>query len=238
MDNTTEAKNAIQTFLCEAKGDPFSLAHVLYAQIIAAETDDQPILLQYACELFLTCESKESYIVTDSEYLPEKEKLKELYEDITDSILLSYLKRGHQELEFYTQLWKAITSNSVFPDEKSKVFSLYEILIDARIPYFHIDAEVLYSMSNERFKELRKENRSMTQKIRFILLMKFEQKTEKASALLNELGIPKPSNQKATREEIAAYERKLIILVEIIQQLETRQADITREIHERLSLLG
>ena len=93
---------------------------------------------------------------------------------------------------------------------------MYYVIIDKRIPCFHLDPASLYSLSNERFQQIRNENMTSIQKIRFILKAHFSQKTERASVLLAELGINPPQDERDS-DNLGLYEANLIKMVEIIE---------------------
>ena len=210
-----ECKNYIDKVLCEGKGDSFDIAHYLYSALILLPSDDQPHAFQYACEHFGTVESNDSFGITPSKYRSQKDSLRNQYEDVIDSLLNLYIKQNVDESAFYSKLWANVVSSGVFSDEEDQIYALYSILIDKRVPYFHLDSASFYSLSNDRFKQLHDENIQAIQKIAFIMKASFNQKSERASALLSELGISSPADT-GDAEKVHAYETKLMQMVEII----------------------
>lgn len=233
MSNVTELKKRIYKIVSEGNGDSFDDAYNIYKVIV--ENDEsfevQVEAFRYACEIYGTIESDEKYVLDQAPYKNEKDELKTNYGEIVNSLMATYFKKNCPEEEFYSTVWKIINESLIFVDEKSKVFAIYYILIDARIPYFMLEHNNMYSLSNDKYTKLRLKYIKNIQKIRFIIKTDFSQKTEKASSLLAEFGINIPA-ENATIEEIEIYERKLMQMVEILPQ--KKAANVLNEIVRRL----
>lgn len=219
MNNNVEIKKRIDEVINKGKGDSFDDAYNLFNIIINYSDmfDEQVDAFQYVCKVYGTIESDESYMIKQAPYKNEKEELKENYGEIVNTLLSAYISKNCKEEEFYADIWKIIIESLIFKDEKSKVFALYYIIIDARIPYFTLGYSNRYSLSNEKYRELRTKYTTEIQRMRFILRTNFNQKTEKASSLLAELGITVPLEE-ASVEEIEDYERKVMQMVEILPE--------------------
>ncbi len=197
--------------------DAFNVAQLLYTVICDYEPTLQVRLLQYACEIFGTDGSEgKHFTIPISEYIDQKERLEEQYGDIVKSLIKSYSKENYEEKEFYGSLWRIIQESMLFDNEAKKVFALYYILIDNRIPYFKIDESLFYTMSNDRFLYLRKNTTREQQRIRYILKMDVEQRTERASILLNEFGISIPTDDSPMN--IREYEKRLMQMVYLLKE--------------------
>ena len=212
-------KKQIDMVINNSNGESFDEAYHFFKLIYSKEIeiDKQIELFQYVCENFGLNESDEEYKIEPSPYKAEKDELKKQYGQIVNSILKSCLKENLEKKEFYTKLWRSIVESFMFSDEKSKVFALYYIIIDKRIPYFQLDNECKYSLANDKYKKMRNKYKQDTLKIRFILGAEFEQKTEKASTLLNEFGIKKPDAD-AEQCVIDSYEKHLMQMVELMPE--------------------
>lgn len=219
MSVINDVKDKIMEVIKYGDGDSFDDAYNCFKIISDSEIsfDEQVEVFSYICEYYGTIETEEKIAVDRAPYRAEKDVLKSSYGQIVDSLLIKFLKSNCNEKEFYESLWKVISSSLLFEDEKSKVFALYYIIIDARIPYFSLDFENKYSISNEKYKELRKKYVREIKKTRFILKTEFSQKTERASMLLAELHIM-PPRENANPNEIDEYEEKLMKMVEILPQ--------------------
>jgi len=85
--------------------------------------------------------------------------------------------------EFYTKLWeKVIIENGILSEEKEKIFALYFIWKDDRIPYFDVSSGL--KMSNEEFNNIRECKEELLKKASFVLSTNFSQKTQRSSVLL------------------------------------------------------
>lgn len=212
--NFEECKSYIDKVLLEGDGEPFDICDYLYQGLIQLNAQEQPAAFQYICELFGTVESSESFGIVISKHRNKEDMLRNQYGNLVKSLIELYIKQNVEESIFYTNLWNNIVSSGLFPHDEEKIFALYYILTDNRIPYFCLDSASLYSLSNERYKQIRNDNVKAIQKIRFILKASFSQKTERASALLAELGIGVPQNV-SDGESINIYEKQLVQMIEI-----------------------
>ena len=229
-----DEKKIIETIdkvIYQAKGDSFDMADVLFQIIIQAEMEIQSFAFKYVCELFGAVESSENYGISPSQYQINKDSLQEQYGEYVDSMLAMFIKQNLEEEEFYLKLWQAITSSVIFDSDAKKIFAFYYVLIDGRVPYFHLDPASLYSISNERYKTIRQNNISAVQKIGFILKADFNQKTEQASALLAEFGISVPDENEDSIL-IDNYER---MIVQMIQVLENNKIDRLKTLLDLIS---
>ena len=218
-DFTNNTKKIIVEFLQSADGDNFDICHVLYKIMCASDITQQDVLFQHACELFGTIKSNKQTLVPVSDYSTQKEKLREQYGDLVDSIIKTLCLQNAEESFFYHTMWSIINDSIIFDTEAKKVFALYYVLIDKRIPYFRIEDNLLYSMSNDRFSALQKETIHERQRIRFLLKAEMSQKTERAAVLLHELGIVIPNSD--NNANVDEYEKRLMQMVYILQELDT-----------------
>lgn len=214
--NLKECKTYIDKVLRGGKGESFDICDYLYQGLNALSPADQPVAFQYICEQFGTVESSDSFGISPSKYRNKENLLRNQLGHLVNSLIELYIKRNVEENEFYISLWNNIMTSGLFLQEEEKIFALYYVIIDKRIPYFHLDPASLYSLSNERFQQITNENITSIQKIRFILKASFSQKTERASVLLAELGINAPQDTSDT-DSINLYETKLIKMVEIVK---------------------
>lgn len=219
ISSLDSAKEAIMTFLQNVNGDDFDICAILFKMISETESEQQSQLFQYICEIYGTITSNGKKQIPISEYSTQKDRLTEQYGDIVNSLIKAYGQQNESEQVFYNMLWSIINESMIFDSESKKIFALYFILIDKRIPYFKIDDALLYSMSNERFQELLRETAREGQKIRFILKSEFSQKSEKAAVLLSELGISPPEN--SIGQSIDEYERCLMQMVYILREMDS-----------------
>ena len=124
----------------------------------------------------------------------ESLELEEMYGQMINGMLAALLTKNLSVNEFYEELWGAIVDNPILKEEKVKVFALYYIWIDMRIPYFQLDKGI--KMSNEEFADITRQRLDDIKKMRFIMTAPLEQKTERASLLLNMLDTVKEKKEK------------------------------------------
>lgn len=185
--NLDNLKVDIYNVVSRADGDAINKSYAIYSRIIMASSmEDQVDLFKFACENYGTIQS------TNENKLPtliDKEEKTILVKNLgkfVNGILDALLRMNLTEKEFYLSLWKQISSKSfILSDEKKKVFALYYILIDNRIPYFQLGESIV--MSDEEYSALYDQLTTDLNKIRFILYSPLEQKTEQAGHLLTVL---------------------------------------------------
>lgn len=221
MINTTPTLSAaedisidsMKEFLSTAAGSSFNICAFLYSIVLKAPLDSQPFFFEQAINLLEDIDSDKSISTPVSPYESQLKSLTDQYGDIVNSFISFFINQSTSTDFFYQSLWKAIQNNMFFPDEASKAFAFYFVLIDRRVPYFILPRG--YEMSNESYRSLRKKHSIVLKKIRYIMSTEFDQKTERASLVLQELGISIPDSESSV-EVVNDYERKLIILVEAL----------------------
>lgn len=211
-------------FLSTSDGSTFNICAGLYNIILGAEEKQRASLFEKAINLYEDIDSTETIKAPVSPYDGQKKVLKEKYGDIVNSFIEFFVGQKDSTENFYTNMWQSIQNDTFFPTEASKVFAFYYVVIDSRVPYFELDQG--YGMSNESYRKLRKKHAALLKKVRYILNTEFEQKTEQASLLLQELGITMPSEEDNV-ETVNEYEEKLMVMVEIINETKKPEVPLT-----------
>ncbi len=198
MPNIDELKIEIFNLLSRADGNTIDKCYGIYSRIVKGETlDEQAELFKYACETYgtktSTKELKIESIISDT----EREELENRLGKYVNGLLDNFLRRNVQEFDFYHGLWESIASDKlILENEKDKVFAVYYILIDKRIPYFRLGTSV--EMSTDQLNEYLRNLTPYRQKIRFILSVPIPSKTERAGYLLEVLDeFQKSPNERA-----------------------------------------
>ena len=178
-------KLSIYDVVSQADGEPINRCYAIYSRILeASKLDEQAELFKYACEVYGT---KKSTKEINPPCLISDDELKSLEKDFgkyVNGILDNFLRRNLSEWDFYVNLWNMIASDKyVLIEEKARVFALYYILIDKRIPYFQLGESI--KMSNDEYKEIAERLLSKRNKLRFILSIPIDTKTERAGYLLD-----------------------------------------------------
>ena len=131
---------------------------------------------------------------------------------------------GMEQEEFYELLWGNVVKSDMFSKIEEKSFALYYIVIDRKIPYFLLEKGM--RMDNDTFKKCREKNLEVIKKMRFILFNSFNQKTEEASIILDEI------------IGLESYEDQVVVLASILgilRQEQKRVYDAIREMVDEIS---
>lgn len=170
-------------------GEFEDLCFELY-KILEKENESEQILhFQMICETVGTINSDKSKKIEPYFESEEIEKLKMLYGKYIDEVIDAVRKKVvYDKLtiqEFYKLLWNMVMKNSMLNSEKEKAFGLLWILADNGIPYFELGAPL--SMENDEYGEIVENHKESIDRIKYIFSIPFEQKTEVASLVLQEL---------------------------------------------------
>lgn len=215
-DITLELRKQMAELLSTADAPTLSICAELYKMILAQKEEDRPKAFELAINLYDDIDSDETKEISVSPYEKQRQKLKKEYGEIVDSYIELFAKRKESADDFYKHLWDAIQNELIFPDEASKVFACYYVIIDRHVPYFNLPSG--YTMTNDKYRKLWDEhgNDTAQKRIRYILNTEFAQRTQRASLLLEELGIAIPSNETSSVEK-EIYEKKLIMMIEMLE---------------------
>ena len=201
-------------FLSSVDGSQFNICAQLYEIILKGEEKDHIKLFAEAVIHYEYIDSNESISAPISKFESQKSELKDRYGHLVNTLIDLFVQRKGSSEIFYENIWNTVQNDTFFPDHGAKVFAFYYILIDRRIPYFELTDG--YQMDNDAFKKLYRDYAEQVCKIRYILSTDMNQKTERASLVLKELGIEIP-DENASEDIRNEYEKKLIIMVEALK---------------------
>lgn len=164
------------------------LCYELY-QMLKKEKNEIVNKFQLICEMVSEIDSDESKKIDSHFAEGEIDDLKDLYGNYIDQAINSARKKTtFQKLgaeEFYSLLWDMVMNNSLLVTDKEKAFGLLWILADDGIPYYELGEPL--SMENDEYREILKNNQKAVERIKYILSIPFEQKTEVSSLILQDL---------------------------------------------------
>lgn len=170
-------------------GEFEDLSFALYDMLKEEKETDKIQCFQLICENIRNIDSDKSRKLESSFVEGEIEKLKNLYGKYIDEVINSIRNKViYQNLtvdEFYSLLWNMTFENAILTSDKEKAFALFWVLLDDGIPYYELGKPL--SMDNDEYKEIFENNRKTIDRIRYILSYPFEQKTEIASLILQEI---------------------------------------------------
>lgn len=177
-------RQQLSTFLKTVKGERINIAAGVYDIISSSENAD--IGLRCFLENAEDIESSETKEAPEIFTPQMQQKLRAQYEQLTTGILDKLVGERLCEEEFYKKLWEAIEDNElIFSKKEEKIYALYQIWSDPRIPYFYLKTGL--KMDNEEFKEICLNDKIKIKKLNYILNADYEQKTERSSLILEEL---------------------------------------------------
>lgn len=195
----TELRLKIDAILSKAndktQNDRLNICACIY-RILIEQPNDAPEALRYFFENSELIESANSTAADGNISESTGKILKKQYAELVDALFEQQLSKNLPISVFYQKIWEIISISPCFDDENSRIFALYYIWIDARVPYFQLDDGI--SMSNKEFQEYSDQMINDIQKARFILRTNlFEQRTSRASVLLELIESQKSDKEKA-----------------------------------------
>lgn len=117
-------------------------------------------------------------------------------EHLTEGILDKIISKNLEPEDFYSELWKkGIEENAILETEEEKIYVLYRIWIDGRIPYFKLEEGI--RMDGARFAEIVKAKEDDLKKMIFIYNSYFSQRTERSSQFIKILDSCRTEEEKA-----------------------------------------
>lgn len=206
-------------------GEIFDLCYEICEHIYFMPLEEQAFYVKTLCQNYGYISSDKSYEISPKATKEDISILRDNYGKYINETIAATLKKGYYNNwgtdEFYNALWKSMCSNEIITTTIERTFALYYIAIDRRVPYFRLDMGV--EMDNETFKQLLKDNDEAIKKIRFIMFSDFNQKTEKASLLIDEILDADAAEDQIIRmvSIIEAFKEEKKHLQKVIRQITT-----------------
>ena len=189
------------------KGEKYDITAEIFRMIKEEKEPDSALqyFLMKANGIESSEEKEAEIFFTVTEINEYEKKFGKLVEGIIDKLISQKL----EEDEFYSQIWNRIERpDSEFETEKEKVFALYKIWMNRKVPYFKLSDGM--KMQNEKYKNIATEKMMQVKKASFIVNSEFEQRTEKSSLLLDLI------------EQCESEEEKVVMLALILTMSEKR----------------
>jgi len=168
----------------EGAGSKLDRATAIYQLIEQAPAQSRATLMRTACEMWDGSDPDGTLELPHVLSEEDAKALRGKYSRLVDTLLEALIMTNPSEDDFYPALW-AVVNGPIFNDEKVRYFTLFWILIDARIPYFALGDGLM--MTNERFKLVNNRIQTQRARVRFAIKRQYEQRTQRASILLAEL---------------------------------------------------
>jgi hypothetical protein len=188
------AKQKIHEVLSVYDGDKINICYLVYQEIVKCEEYSGKLLQFFYenAEGISSSKEKEAPVFFDEK---EKDAYEDAYGKLADGIFEKLLKRRPTNDEFYVEFWKYICMDDLFEDEKAKVFAVYYIWIDRRIPYFELTDGI--QIEGKEYKKCIEKLLPQLQKVRFILATEHETWSEVGDWLIQILDTVNEPEEKA-----------------------------------------
>lgn len=206
MNQWSEFEAELDAFLENARGGRIEIFAEVYGMI---RKQKQPgLALRCFLEKADSLRKQKEVIEADDfaalDFMQFEYRCGTLVEGILDKLMSDRM----DEDDFYCAVWNEIQESRYFVQEKEKVYAMYEIWTDGRIPYYKMAEGI--QMENEKFGEIIRKNIEQIKKIIFVLNSKFAQKTERSSLLIEIL------------DSLETEEDKAVILAQILAIIDKR----------------
>ncbi len=197
----------LRDVLGKIRGEKIDVATLVYERI--QKEDNQQAAFQY----FL--ENADEIVSTEEEEIEEVfdesdvQRLQKKCGSLIEGVLENLLSENAPEQEFYNRLWwDGICKNALLQDKKEKIYALYRIWQDSRIPYFQLNEGM--TMSNEAFMDYCNKNKHLIKKAFFIINSSFSQYSEQSDLLLRVMS------------ECETDKDKVVVMAQILKSVEKR----------------
>lgn len=222
----TSLTDKLHERMMKYSGDAFDICSDIYKYITDAPEEDRVSLFSLACKEYGIVDSDGTLKVPNSIINHEKQdELKSTYGRVIDALLDSAIKtavdKRYDDETFYKFIWEKIVCNSLFRTEEERLFAFYYIIIDKKIPYYSISSGL--EMDNKRYQSIIEANESNIQKLKFILAVRFDQRTQEASNLLDVL-LSQDS-----------YDVQVVLLSKIVSELRSNRNDFISDLLRKIS---
>ena len=183
-------KLELKTYLSTCSGKVLNVFYEIYQIIKATEKELQPEAVMYFIDILNSTDSDESHRVTKEYYTDAQlDKIREkfqkkniqklIYDEATDSS-----KNNVQPIEFYRKIWNKLCSYC--RNDKETAYVLFVLVDHDLIPYRNVGIGI--SMSDEDYAAGAKKIRTTIFKdTMYIFSLRYEEKTQQASLLLDQL---------------------------------------------------
>lgn len=179
-----ELVQELEKFLQTCSGHLLDICYSLY-KILDSHKDYAALGLRFFLTRYEDIDTDKSRPVNPVFKVAQLESLEKTYGDVINKFIDDKAKIRMPIDKFYVLLWDEIQNGGKFTSEEERAYAIYLALRNPRIPYF--DLEDGLQMSDEVYANIYRENIESVQKIRYILATRFNQKTQRASLLLNVL---------------------------------------------------
>lgn len=206
-------KERIKELFSKGDGRVIDLFYEVYCYVCSLESSEQMAAIQYICDNAKNFENDEKdNIIIPKHYkdgmLERYWKNANRFRSAIKELAYDLSKNNVDSKEFYSLLWNNIISNKICKNKHEKALALFLVVDSKYIPYRAVGIGL--SMENEQFNELSKKiAEKMMKDVDLILQIDYEQKTQRASLLVEKLC------------SCETFEEKSVFLSMLIDKLES-----------------
>lgn len=162
--------------------DAWSVCTAVWDFILSQSEEEQ----QSYFSLFLSQIYIEDLDIEDaSEFLSDdvRDKISEDIHRLANRVVENLVRQRLPEEIFYKSLWNKIGDPALLPDKMAQISFLTRLWLDTRIPYYQVGDGC--TMEDGEFYRIQDEIWPVIKKAYFILSIPIEQKTQRASLIMN-----------------------------------------------------
>ena len=195
-------KTILDDFFSTCDGPVLDVFFSAYSILESIEAVDQPAALMYVCENALAIETNGSQRIEKNYYNDEQlkranKKINQKFLPALDKLITECSKQSVTPQEFYGGLWELIQS-PILSTKRERAYAVFRVIDHRLIPYRSVGTGV--SMDEEMYnKVIDTIDTRILEDTEYILQLRYEQRTQRASLLLDKLLSLK------TREQQVAY---------------------------------
>ncbi|MCH5352457.1 MAG: hypothetical protein J1E06_03220 [Acutalibacter sp.] len=183
-------KKILDEFLSTCSGKVQNVFFKLYLIIESLDESEQLPAFIYICDKALSSKSDYSKRV-DKEYYTEEQvdladkKINKKFVPLLDSLIEECAKRAVEPIDFYSRIWSLIQS-SIFRSKRERALAVFRVASHDLIPYRNVGIGL--SMEEEQFQKIVDSlGDTILDDTQYILKLNYEQKTQRASLLVDKL---------------------------------------------------
>lgn len=183
-------EDVLVKFLSTCDGKILDVFYEIYSLINQMEQDEQSAAIMFLCENAFKIKSDgtneiDKKYYTDEQAKKARQKVNEKFEPVLDLMIEEDAKKATPPIEFYSEVWEMIQS-SMFKTKRERALALFSLVDHPLIPYRGVGVGI--SMSNDTYQQIYdKLEETILDETEYIIKLSYEQKTQRASLLLDKL---------------------------------------------------
>lgn len=184
-------KEYIKNLFSKGDGRIIDLFYEIYCYVLSLDESEQVKAIQYICENVKNFENDKTDKIIIRQHYEEKIiekcwKNATKFKGIIKELAFDSSKNNVKVTDFYLLLWKNLISNKICKNKYEKALALFMTVSTDFIPYRAVGSGL--SMENEQFQQLSNNlSEEIMKDVDMILQINYEQKTQRASLLVEKL---------------------------------------------------